>query len=626
MLYFDKLSLRRGKKLLFDRAGFTINRGDKVGITGANGCGKSSLFFLIRGEIEEDAGSFRAEAGITLAHVAQETPAVATSAIDFVIEGDAELSRTLKALEHAEASGDGKKMGLLHEKLDAIGGYAARARAARLLHGLGFTTGQEDVPVADFSGGWRMRLNLAQALMCRSDLLLLDEPTNHLDLEAVIWLERWLNSYRGAMLLISHDRDFLDRCVNRIAHIEQQRIELYTGNYSDFERLRAEKLALQHAAHKKQQKQIAHMTSFINRFRAKATKARQAQSRIKALEKMQIIAPAHVDSQFDFAFPDVSYVPNPLLRLNDASAGYGETTILRQLNFSILPGDRIGLLGPNGAGKSTLIKLLASEISPLAGQRGESKGLRIGYFAQHQLEQLDGLRSPLEHLRQLNEKAPEKELRGFLGGFAFAGDMAIEPVGPLSGGEKARLVLAMLVYNKPNLLLLDEPTNHLDLEMRHALTLALQEFDGAMILVSHDRYMLRSVCDTLMLVARGRVETFSGDLEDYAAWLIEQRSDKAMSDRPNEPRISRKEKRRQSAEQRKNRQSLRREFRNLEQQLAKLQARKAEVTEQLADPSIYDGSDGELLKILSIEHASLQRQLDETEGQWLLLSEDLKQA
>jgi len=626
MLYFDKLSLRRGKKLLFDRVGFTVNRGDKVGITGANGCGKSSLFFLIRGEIEEDAGNFRAEAGITLAHVAQETPAVATSAIDYVIEGDAELSRTLKALEHAEAAGDGKEMCVLHEKLDAIGGYAARSRAARLLHGLGFTIGQEGVPVANFSGGWRMRLNLAQALMCRSDLLLLDEPTNHLDLEAVIWLERWLKTYHGAMLLISHDRDFLDHCVNRIAHIEQQRIELYSGNYSDFERLRAEKLALQQAAHKKQQKQIAHMTRFINRFRAKATKARQAQSRIKALERMQLIAPAHVDSRFDFAFPDVGYVPNPLLRLNDASAGYGETTILRQLNFSILPGDRIGLLGPNGAGKSTLIKLLASEISPLAGQCNESKGLRIGYFAQHQLEQLEANRSPLEHLRQLNEKAPEKELRGFLGGFAFAGDMATEPVGPLSGGEKARLVLAMLVYDKPNLLLLDEPTNHLDLEMRHALTMALQEFDGAMILVSHDRYMLRSVCDTLMLVARGCVETFSGDLEDYAAWLIEQRSDKAVSDRPNEPRISRKEKRRQSAEQRKNRQSLHREFRSLEQQLAKLQARKTEVTEQLADPLTYDGDDDELLKALGIEHASLQRQLDEMEGQWLLLSEELKQA
>ena len=424
-----------------------------------------------------------------------------------MIEGDAELCHTLKALTQAEAINDGKKMGALHEKLEVIDGYAARARASRLLNGLGFSTDQETLPVADFSGGWRMRLNLAQALMCRSDLLLLDEPTNHLDLEAVIWLERWLKNYRGVMLLISHDRDFLDRCVNRIAHMEQQGIDLYKGNYSDFEKLRAEKLALQQSAHDKQQLQIAHMNSYINRFRAKATKARQAQSRIKALERMQLIAPAHVDSQFDFAFPEVGFVPNPLLRLNHVSIGYGETTILRQLNTGIFPGDRIGLLGPNGAGKSTLIKLLAGELVPLTGQCDTSKGLRIGYFAQHQLEQLHTDLSPLQHMQMLNEQASEKELRNFLGGFAFAGDMATEPVGPLSGGEKARLVLAMLVYNKPNLLLLDEPTNHLDLEMRHALTMALQEFDGAMVLVSHDRHMLRSVCDTLLLVAEGRVES-----------------------------------------------------------------------------------------------------------------------
>lgn len=625
MLYFDRLSLRRGKRLLFGQAGFTIHRGDKVGITGANGCGKSSLFALIRGDIEEDEGSFHAESGITLAHVAQETPAVATPAIDFVIEGDAELCHTLKALEQAEAINDGKKMGALHEKLEVIDGYAARARASRLLNGLGFSTDQESLPVADFSGGWRMRLNLAQALMCRSDLLLLDEPTNHLDLEAVIWLERWLKNYRGVMLLISHDRDFLDRCVNRIAHMEQQRIDLYKGNYSDFEKLRTEKLALQQSAHDKQQLQIAHMNSYINRFRAKATKARQAQSRIKALERMQLIAPAHVDSQFDFAFPEVGFVPNPLLRLNHVSIGYGETTILRQLNTGIFPGDRIGLLGPNGAGKSTLIKLLTGELAPLMGQCDTSKGLRVGYFAQHQLEQLHTELSPLQHMQQLNEHASEKDLRNFLGGFAFAGDMATEPVGPLSGGEKARLVLAMLVYNKPNLLLLDEPTNHLDLEMRHALTMALQEFDGAMVLVSHDRHMLRSVCDTLLLVAEGGVETFTGDLDDYAAWLIEQRSGEAQNDQPNESQLSKKDKRRQSARQRKQEQPLRRQLRQLEQQLTKLQAQKTEVSEKLADPSVYDGGDSELLKTLSIEHTALERQLNETEEHWLLLSEELEQ-
>jgi ATP-binding cassette subfamily F protein 3 len=624
MLYFDRISLRRGKRLLFEQAGFTIHRGDKVGITGANGCGKSSLFSLIRGEIEEDEGSFHVESDITLAHVAQETPAVASPAIDFVIEGDAELCHTLKALAQAEAISDGKKMGALHEKLEVIDGYAARSRASRLLNGLGFTTAQEGLSVANFSGGWRMRLNLAQALMCRSDLLLLDEPTNHLDLEAVIWLESWLKNYRGVMLLISHDRDFLDRCVNRIAHMEQQGIELYKGNYSDFEKLRAEKLALQQSAHNKQQLQIAHMNSYINRFRAQATKARQAQSRIKALERMQLIAPAHVDSQFDFAFPEVGFVPNPLLRLNNVSIGYDETTILRRLNTGIFPGDRIGLLGPNGAGKSTLIKLLAGELLPLTGQCDESKGLRIGYFAQHQLEQLDTNQSPLQHMQQLNEQASEKELRKFLGGFAFAGDMATEPVGPLSGGEKARLVLAMLVYDRPNLLLLDEPTNHLDLEMRHALTMALQEFDGAMVLVSHDRHMLRSVCDTLLLVAEGRVEAFSGDLEDYATWLIEQRSGEAQNCRLDESPLSKKEKRRQNAAQRNNEQPLRRKLKQLEQLLVKLQARKTEVSEKLADPSVYDGGDSELLKALSIEHTALERQMNEAEEHWLLLSEELE--
>ena len=624
MLYFDSIGLRRGKKLLFEGAGFTIHRGDKVGITGANGCGKSSLFALIRGEIEEDGGNFHAEAGIITAHVAQETPAVSTPAIDYVLEGDAELCRTLAELAEAEAAGDGKRMGALHEKLEAIDGYAARARAARLMRGLGFASEQETLPVAEFSGGWRMRLNLAQALMCRSDLLLLDEPTNHLDLEAVIWLESWLKGYRGAMLLISHDRDFLDRCVNRIIHIEQQRLDLYRGNYCDFERLRAEKLALQQAAHKKQQQQIAHMNSYIERFRAKATKARQAQSRIKALERMQLIAPAHVDSQFDFAFPAAGFVPNPLLRLDEARAGYDGTAVLDKLNLGILPGDRIGLLGPNGAGKSTLIKLLAAELEPLSGDRERSRGLKIGYFAQHQLEQLDGNRSALAHLQELNEQASEKELRNFLGGFAFAGDMATEPVGPLSGGEKARLVLAMLVYNRPNLLLLDEPTNHLDLEMRHALTMALQEFDGAMILVSHDRHMLRSICDTLLLVAEGGVSPFNGDLDDYSAWLMEQRGGEGETETAGNP-TSKKEKRRQQAEQRKNEQPLRRELKRLEQLLETLQQKRSAVAEQLADPAIYQSGNGELLKALNIEHSALSEQLEATEEEWLSLSEALEQ-
>jgi len=630
MLYFENISLRRGRKLLFEGVDFTVNRGDKIGITGANGCGKSSLFALIRGEIAEDVGHFRTKKNITIAHVAQETPAVPTTAIDYVIEGDAELHTTLAALSEAEISGDGHNMAVLHEKLAAIDGYAARSRAARLLHGLGFSPAQEDLPVATFSGGWRMRLNLAQALMCRSDLLLLDEPTNHLDLEAVIWLERWLKSYRGAMMLISHDRDFLDRSVNRIAHTEQQHVTLYTGNYSDFEKLRAEKLALQQAAHSKQQQKIAHMSSFIERFRAKATKARQAQSRIKALERMQLIAPAHVDSQFDFAFPEVGYVPNPLLRLDHASSGYGKTTILKQLNFGILPGDRIGLLGPNGAGKSTLIKLLAGEISPISGKCDFSKGLRIGYFAQHQLEQLDANRSPLQHLQDMNKQASERDLRNFLGGFAFHGDVVNEPVGPLSGGEKARLVLAMLVYDKPNLLLLDEPTNHLDMEMRLALTMALQEFDGAMVLVSHDRHMLRSACDTLLLVADGQVETFKGDLDEYAKWLIQQRKDDAADERENaspkpKEKLKEKTKRPNPLPQKKVR-AWQRQLKQFEQQLSKLQTELKTVEEQLADPSIYAAEEQAQLNSLSTKHAEIELKIGENEKNWLIISEKLEES
>ncbi len=623
MLYFENISLRRGRKLLFEAVNFTIHRGDKIGITGANGCGKSSLFALIRGEIEEDAGQFHAEKNITLAHVAQETPAVASTAIDYVMQGDVELHTTLATLAEAETNADGDKIAALHEKLAAIDGYAARSRAARLLHGLGFSTAQEDTPVAHFSGGWRMRLNLAQALMCRSDLLLLDEPTNHLDLEAVIWLERWLKNYRGAMLLISHDRDFLDRSVNRIAHTEQQSITLYSGNYSAFEKLRAEKLALQQAAHSKQQQKIAHMNSFIERFRAKATKARQAQSRIKALERMQLIAPAHVDSQFDFSFPEVGFVPNPLLRLDNASCGYDKTTILNQLNFGILPGDRIGLLGPNGAGKSTLIKLLAGEITPLSGKCDISKGLRIGYFAQHQLEQLDANRSPLQHLQNMNKQASEKELRNFLGGFAFHGDVTSEPVGPLSGGEKARLVLAMLVYNKPNLLLLDEPTNHLDLEMRHALTMALQEFDGAMVLVSHDRHMLRSACDTLLLVADRQVETFKGDLDDYAKWLIQQRKED-IADGQADSQTAKKETKRPNPLPQKKLRTWQRQLKQLEQQLGTLQTELKIVEEKLADPAIYEANEQELLSTLSAKYANVESEISENEKNWLMLSEKLE--
>jgi len=623
MLYFDRLTLRRGSKLLFENASFTIHAGDKLGLTGANGCGKSSLFGLILDQLEEDAGSFKMDSGMVIAHVAQETPALPIPAIRYIMQGDAELSRMEAELTDAEASGDGHALARLHDRMAAIDGYAAKARAARLMHGLGFAVDEEENPVASFSGGWRMRLNLARALMCRSDLLLLDEPTNHLDLEAMIWLEKWLRSYAGAMLLISHDRDFLDRCVSHIAHIEQQRLTLYSGNYSAFERTRSAKLAQQQAAHVKQQAQVEHMNSYINRFRAKATKARQAQSRIKALERMQLIAPAHVDSPFSFAFTHPGVVPNPLLRLHKAAAGYDGTDILRNISFSLLPGERIGLLGPNGAGKSTLIKLLAGELTPTSGNRECARDLRIGYFAQHQLEQLhDGL-TPLQHLLMLNDQLSEKEARAFLGGFAFHGDVATAPVAPLSGGERARLVLALIVYQQPNLLLLDEPTNHLDLDMRHALCMALQDFEGALILVSHDRHLLRTVCDELVLVADSKASPFQGDLDDYARWLLESRNaDNPTISSPTQP--SRQQERRQRADQRKVLQPLRNRVKKLESELETLHRHKDELDEKLADPDLYDGSQGELQKTLTIGSSQLGQQIDEAEAQWLQACEELE--
>ncbi len=625
MLYFDSISLRRGHKLLFSDASMTVQSGHKVGITGANGCGKTSLFALVQGNIEEDAGSFRIEKGIAIAHVEQETPALPLPALDYVMQGDSELTALQQQLEQAEQKGDGMRVAELHERFAAIDGYSAHARAARLLHGLGFAVGTEANPVASFSGGWRMRLNLAHALMCRSDLLLLDEPTNHLDLEAVVWLEKWIQHYRGALLLISHDRDFLDRCVNRIAHIEHEQINLYAGNYSDFERLRSEKLALQQASFEKQQKQVAHMTSFINRFKAKATKASQAQSRIKALERMQMIAPAHVDSPFSFSFKHPGLIPNPLLRLDKACAGYAETTILHNLSFSLLPGERIGLLGPNGEGKSTLIKLMAGELMPQQGSRDTAKELSIGYFAQHQLEQLHGELSPIQHLRMLNENLSEKEARQFLGGFDFRGDMALAPVSPFSGGEKARLVLAMIVYQQPNLLLLDEPTNHLDLEMRHALSMALQSFEGAMVLVSHDRHLLRTVCDSLLLVSNGSVAPFKGDLDEYAAWLLEQRSE-GDDKKPSTPHPSRKDERRLKTEQRKALQPLRNSVKKLESELEKLHAKKIDLDAQLADPALYEAAAPEKVRTLTMEQRQVEQALQQCEETWLTASEELENA
>ncbi|MGD8484007.1 MAG: ATP-binding cassette domain-containing protein, partial [Thioalkalispiraceae bacterium] len=522
MLNFDQLSLRRGPRELLHDVSCVIHHGQKVGITGANGVGKSSLFALIRGQLQADSGDFALPANTVIAHVAQETPALDRPAIDYVIDGDQQLRDIEQRIRHAEQQHDGEQLAHLYAELESIDGYSANTRAAKLMQGLGFSSAQQHTPVTDFSGGWRMRLNLAQALMCRSDLLLLDEPTNHLDLEAVLWLEDWLRSYPGTLLLISHDRDFLDRITTHIAHIEQGTLTLYTGNYSAFEIRRAEQLANQQAAYEKQQREIKHMQSFVDRFRAKATKARQAQSRLKALQRMEVISQAHVDSPFHFQFKQPDKLPDTLLQLDEVNIGYADTPILGKVTLSIRQGDRLGLLGYNGAGKSTLIKLLAGELSAQGGEIKTARDLNIGYFAQHQLEQLDGEASPLLHLQRLDPKATEQSLRNFLGGFGFGNDMAVSKVAPFSGGEKARLVLAMIVYQKPNLLLLDEPTNHLDLEMRHALSVALQDYVGAMLIVSHDRHLLRSVTDSLLLVADGRVSPFDGDLDDYRQWIKDQ--------------------------------------------------------------------------------------------------------
>ncbi len=632
MIYFENVTLRRGKKVLFKDFTLTIHAKDKIGITGANGTGKSSLFAMILGQLEEDKGEYRAKSNVLLSHVAQETPALDTSAVDYVMLGDEELSLLEKDIAQAELNHDGLKLSALHERMDTIGGYQARARAGQLMSGLGFKTEQEGSAVSSFSGGWRMRLNLAQALMCRSDVLLLDEPTNHLDLEAVLWLEKWLKNYQGALLLISHDREFLDQSVTTIAHLEQEEIKMYSGNYSAFEVRRAEQLALQQSSYEKQQREVEHMNSFITRFKAKATKAKQAQSRIKALERMQMIAPAHVDSPFAFAFEGTGFMPNPLMQLQKTFFGYNETPILENISLSLLPNDRIGLLGPNGAGKSTLIKLMAAELKAVKGHVVESKGLRIGYFAQHQLEQLDVKASPIQHLFTINPELSEKEARLFLGGFAFHGDMALETIAGFSGGEKARLVLALLVYQKPNLLLMDEPTNHLDLDMRLALTVALQTFEGAMVLVSHDRHLLRTVCDDLWLVANQKVEPFKGDLDDYARWLNEQRlteqGDEAgqRESSGEHSQAARKTKRKDDAERRKALQPLRNKVKKLEQQLEKLQAREAELNASLADASLYEESAKARLLTLTSEHSQVKQQLDDVEEEWMMLSEELELA
>jgi len=629
MLKFTDVSLRRGPRLLFEQVDMTFHQGQHVGITGANGTGKSSLFALIRGKLHTDLGDFTMPSSLVIAHVAQETPALEQAAVEYVMDGDAELRSIQAELIEAEAVEDGNRLAQLHGRFEAIDGYSARSRAARLLQGLGFKTEQESTPVKQFSGGWRMRLNLAQALMCRSDLLLLDEPTNHLDLDAVIWMQDWLRSYPGILLLISHDRDFLDTVVNHIAHVEKQGIQLYSGNYSAFELYRAEQLKQQQSAYEKQQREIAHVRSYIDRFRAQATKAKQAQSRIKTLERMELIAQAHVDSPFGFSFHPPKKLPRPLMRLDKVAAGYGDTVLLSGIGVSISPGDRIGLLGANGAGKSTLIKLLAGEMSELAGEVVRAKDLDIGYFAQHQLEQLHCDETPFQHMQTLAPQEPEQSLCNYLGGFGFIGDRVNEQVEIFSGGEKARLVLAMLAWQRPNLLLLDEPTNHFDIEMRHALGMALQDYEGAMVIVSHDRHMLRSVCDDFLLVTDGQVVEFDGDLDDYRTWLNDRRNTNGLDDNQesnNSSNQSKKLKRQQEAEKRKQLQPLMKKVRALETELDRLNKELKSIEEALTDSDLYREQSKTLLKDFLAKQAKLKGQRDETENAWFTVSEELHEA
>ncbi len=620
--------MARGVKVLVRGASFQLHPGHKVGLTGANGAGKSSLFAMLLGELQHESGELEMPPDWVMAHVAQETPALADAAIEFVLDGDRELRSVEQALQEAERNHDGERLGELHARFGDIGGYTARSRAAALLHGLCFSDADMLRPVSDFSGGWRVRLNLARALMCRSDLLLLDEPTNHLDLDAVIWLENWLKDYRGTLLMISHDRDFLDAVVNHIAHIEQQQLTLYRGGYSDFERQRAEKLAQQQSLYERQQREMAHLHSYIDRFRAKATKARQAQSRIKALERMELISAAHVDSPFNFTFRKPQAAPDPLLVLDDVDTGYLDQAVLKQIKLTIRPGERIGLLGRNGAGKSTLIKLLASELRPLSGKRIEGKDLAIGYFAQHQLEQLRPDESPLQHMLRLDPQTREQEHRNYLGGFDFRGDMATTPCGGFSGGEKSRLALALLIWQQPNLLLLDEPTNHLDLEMRHALTMALQDYEGGMVLVSHDRALLRATCDRFILVADGKAEVFDGDIDDYRDWLASQESAQKQAEKVVEEKSANRNDRAHNKAERQARLAERRplikESEKLEADMALWQKEKSQIDERLSDPVLYAAADKTGLQSLLKRQGELTQTIAQAEERWLELQEQLE--
>jgi ATP-binding cassette subfamily F protein 3 len=589
----------------------------RIGLVGKNGCGKSTLFRLIRGEIKPDGGEISLQAGKSIAFVEQEIATSEQSALEFVLDGDGELRLLEKIL--AQEQHDSAWFEAQH-RYEALEGYVAKARAAQLLNGLGFASDSLERPVASFSGGWRMRLNLARALMHRADLLLLDEPTNHLDLEAILWLENYLAHYAGSILLVSHDREFLNACVNRIAHVHDLIIDCYAGDYDDFERARAERIAQQNQAFQTQQAKIAHLEDFVRRFRAKATKAKQAQSRVKALERLTRIAPAHVtDGHFELEIEAPERGPDLLLRAAEMGFAYGEKMLFRNINLVLRAGARIALLGPNGAGKSTLIKLLVGELQPSLGKLEFTPDIRIGYFAQHQLENLDSLATPLQHMERLAPKETTLTLRTFLGRFGLAGNTEDRAVESFSGGEKSRLALALLAWQKPHLLLLDEPTNHLDLDMRDALTIALEEYTGAVVLVSHDRSLIRAIADELWLVADGEAKLFEGDLEDYKNWIEIRRPREAAAPAP-------KQKTPRETTLKPNRKALLSKQGKVETALKTTQAELATVNRQLADPATYTDSDRDKINQLISLHTQLQSKLTELEEHWLELEMAMEEA
>lgn len=623
---------RGGRQLLID-TNLRVHAGQKVGLVGANGSGKSSLFLLLQGLAQVDRGECSVPRDWRIACVEQETPALSLSVLEHTIDGDSAYRELENRRQTVEAAG-GEALAQWHHDFENLDGYSTPARAARLLAGLGFDEQAQARPLASFSGGWRMRVNLARALLQPSELLLLDEPTNHLDLDAVVWLESWLARYQGTLLLISHDREFLDRVVSVIAHIDQQRIDTYQGDFSSFERQRGERLMQQQSLYNKQARQRAHLQQFVDRFRAKASKARQAQSRVKALEKLQAAAPIYMDSAYHFRFLEPEAVSSPLISFDRVQAGYGDVTVLDNIQLNLQPGSRIGLLGRNGAGKSTLIKLLAGVLQPQSGRIERGGKLAVAYFDQQQLDALDMSASPMLHLQRLDAELSEQACRDFLGNFGFRGDRVFEAVAPFSGGEKTRLALALLVWQKPNLLLLDEPTNHLDMDMREALVMALQDFSGAMVLVSHDRHLLRTVVDDLYLVANGGVEAFEGDLDDYQSLQLQgfninsSGPEDGGSDGAQEPvlghsRQERQQRKRLEAAFRQQTGAQRKQLLKLEQDIQKQQARLDRLAERLAEPELYEEAHKQRLSTLSREHGETRGRLDDLELEWLELSEDL---